>query len=94
VRAVRFRPKAAKEIEKAFDWYEAQRAQLGLEFLTALDETIEGIRAFPGRWPMHRRNTRRALVKRFPYLLFYRVEHDVILIVACVHLRRTPDRWP
>jgi hypothetical protein len=36
---------------------------------------------------------RRALVRRFPYAVFYRVESDAPVIIACVHCRSHPRRW-
>jgi len=32
-------------------------------------------------------------VRRFPYGLFYQVEADRILPIACFHGRRNPLRW-
>lgn len=38
--------------------------------------------------------TRRALIpQRFPYGLFYRIYGDTIVIVACMHAKRDPQRW-
>jgi hypothetical protein len=39
------------------------------------------------------RETRRALVPRFPYGVFFRIVEDTIAIVACYHLHRRPASW-
>ena len=39
------------------------------------------------------RNTRRALLRRFPYGIYCRIYPDTIVIVACMHGRRDPKRW-
>jgi hypothetical protein len=36
---------------------------------------------------------RRALLLRFPYSLYHRVELDVIDVLACLHSSRSPDVW-
>jgi plasmid stabilization system protein ParE len=77
------RPAAAADIDDAFLWYEGQRAGLG----------HDGIAEHPLRYPVIRRNTRRALLRRFPYAIYYRVYGDVIVVVACMHGRRDPRRW-
>ena len=87
------RPAAAADIDDAFLWYEAQRPGLGGEFLAAADTLISAIAQHPLRYPVARRNTRRALMRRFPYAMYFRVYDEVIVVVACMHGRRNPRRW-
>ena len=87
------RPAAAADIDEAFLWYETQRPGLGREFLAAADTLIDAIVEHPLRYPVVRRNTRRALLRRFPYALYFRIYDDVIVVVACMHGRRNPRRW-
>ncbi|MBI3697657.1 MAG: type II toxin-antitoxin system RelE/ParE family toxin [Acidobacteria bacterium] len=87
------RPAAAADIDEAFLWYERRRPGLGDEFLAAVESVRESIAAHPAMCPVIRRDTRRALVRRFPYAIFYRVYEDVIVIVACMHAKRDPRRW-
>jgi len=87
------RPSAAADIEQAFVWYEQRRAGLGNEFLTAAQEALEGIIGSPTRNPVIYRGTRRKLLRRFPYAIFYRVYDEVVVVIACLHGRRDPKRW-
>ena len=87
------RPAAAADIDEAFLWYEAQRPGLGHDFLAAADTLIDVIAEHPLRYPVIRRNTRRALLRRFPYAMFFRIYDEVIVVVACMHGRRNPRRW-
>jgi hypothetical protein len=57
---------AAADIDKAFLWYEAQRPGLGHEFLAAAQALIDAVTEHPHRYPVIIRNTRRALLRRFP----------------------------
>lgn len=82
---------AAVDIRVAFEWYEEQRVGLGLEFLLAVRAAIDSIEAFPDACAIVHRDTRRFLVERFPYVLFYRTEASAILVVACLHAARAPD---
>ena len=94
MKRVAVRPAAATDIEDAYQWYEAQQLGLGEEFLTALNATRDQIVEHPEAFPILHRNTRRALIpRRFPYGVFYRIDEDVIIIVACMHAKRDPRRW-
>ena len=87
------RPAAAADIEEAFLWYARQRAGLGDDFLAAVQSALGNIVTHPTRYPVIHRNTRRALVHRFPYQIFYRVYDEAVVVVACMHGRRDPIRW-
>jgi plasmid stabilization system protein ParE len=85
-----YRPEAVADIEEACTWYERQRAGLGLEFMRALQAAEDAMRTTPLASAVHRRGTRRCLLRRFPYQLFYRVLGETIVVVACFHVRRSP----
>ena len=87
------RPEAAREIQEAFDWYEGRSEGLGLEFLRAADACLSGVQRNPSAFqPLHEQ-VRRALLRKFPYALFYLLSDDTIVVVACFHIRRSPADW-
>ena len=87
------RPAAAVDIDDAFLWYERQRPGLGQDFLSAAQTVIDAVAEHPLRCAVVLRNTRRALLRRFPYAIYYRVYEDIVVVVACMHGRRDPRRW-
>jgi plasmid stabilization system protein ParE len=92
-RQVHLLPEAERELEDAFWWYERQRSGLGLEFLLAFDAAVEGLRRLPEGHEIVARRTRKALLRRFPYLVLYVVEAERVLVTAVFHGRRDPSRW-
>jgi plasmid stabilization system protein ParE len=80
-------------VEDAYWWYERQRSGLGLEFLLAFDAAVERLRRLPEGHELVARRTRKALLRRFPYLVLYAVEAERVLITAVFHARRDPRRW-
>jgi plasmid stabilization system protein ParE len=36
---------------------------------------------------------RRALLRRFPYAVYFAVERDVVVILAVLHVSRDPAEW-
>jgi plasmid stabilization system protein ParE len=87
------RPAAAADLEDAFLWYEQQHTGLGHEFLAAVSTAFEKVVSNPEGFPVVHRSTRRALVRRFPYGVYFRVYPEAIVVVACMHGRRDPKRW-
>ena len=88
------RPRAERDIQSIFDWYESQQPTLGDEFLISLRERLETIREFPESAPVLFRDVRRAVVSRFPYLIFYVVQPTRVAVLAVLHQSRDPKVWP
>lgn len=89
----RFRPEAAAELVEAIDWYQTRGPGLGAEFLRSLDAALAVIERNPLAYPIVFGSARRAVMRRFPYSLIYESSGDQILVVACIHGRRDPQRW-
>ena len=87
------RPEAAREVQSAFDWYEEKSEGLGLEFLRAADACPAGVQRTPLAFSVVHEQVRRALLRKFPYALFYVVEEERIVVLACFHIRRNPIDW-
>ncbi len=65
------RPQAEAELLDARDWYEAQRPGLGRTFATEVDMVLGRIVQAPLAYPRVQGETRRALVRRFPYAIYF-----------------------
>jgi toxin ParE1/3/4 len=86
-------PEAEAELGEAVDWYEARVRGLGSEFLRAVRAVFALVERNPGQFPRVRNEIRRALIRRFPYAVYYVAEPDQISVIACIHTRRHPRRW-
>lgn len=86
--------RAEAEIEAGRRWYEAQAPGLGRAFVLAIDAALANIRDHPEAHAEVRPGVRRALVGRFPYGAFYAEYPDRITVLAVIHSRRHPRRWP
>ena len=86
-------PEAETELDEAFTWYEGRAAGLGSEFLRAVRAAFALIRRNPEQFPRVRDEVRRALVRRFPYAVYYVPETEQISVLAVIHTRRHPRRW-
>ena len=93
MRNVTFRPEARTELLAARRWYGTARPGLGAAFVDEIDRLIDQVRRAPDLFPVVHRDIRRAMVRRFPYGIFYRHTSASILVLSVSHLKRNPRRW-
>lgn len=91
--SVELHPEALDEAREARHWYAQRNPTAAQRFMKELDHAIEQISSNPDRWPIHLYGTRRYLLRRFPYLLVFRVKNDAVEVLACQHGRRRPGYW-
>ena len=91
-RRVVFRPQAEDEVLEVRQWYESRRVGLGREFGEAADALVARMAANPQLFPHVHGETRRAVLSRFPYALYFRASDDEIVVLA-IHGRQDPSRW-
>lgn len=88
-----FHPDAEIELEKIVAYYESSQNGLGLELADEVLATIARILDYPQVGSLFSNNTRRCVVKRFPYGIIYQICEDAVRIIAVAHLRRRPGYW-
>jgi plasmid stabilization system protein ParE len=85
-------PEAEEDIFASYRWYQGCEVGLGEEFLRAIDACIALIQRNPLSYSIVRKNIRRALIRRFPHSIFYIVDEDTIVVLACFHVRQDPKK--
>jgi hypothetical protein len=66
---------------------------LGVRFALAVEAALEVIARSPLAFQIVHPEIRRVGMRRFPYSLFFKVESNRIVVIACMHGRRNPKRW-
>jgi plasmid stabilization system protein ParE len=82
---VSIRPKARADLQNARDWYEERYTGLGDEFLVAVAEVLLRLEADPEHFSFYYRDFRRALTRRFPYKIFFRIEGTIVIVFRVLH---------
>ena len=90
---IRLREEAEADLYEAALWYQQQQRGLGNDFLDEVYKSLQFIQQHPLAYPIVHRDTRRALTNRFPFGIFYRVEHEFIVVFAIMHASRHPRSW-
>jgi toxin ParE1/3/4 len=91
---VQFEASAKNDLVAAFEWYEARQSGLGDEFLRSIAAVEESLVRNPKRYPVANEPYRSAKLRKFPYGLHYRIVGTTVSVLACLHFRQSPDRWP
>ena len=90
---IEFGEAALDEILAAERWYAERNGFASRAFESTIDAALIFIAAFPLGSPQYLGNTRRRVLRRFPFALIYTLTEDAALIVALAHSRRRPGYW-
>ena len=82
-----------EDVDEAYHWYARQHVATGARFRVAFDEAVAKALEHPDGYEVLYRETRRVLLRRFPYGIYYRLAGDTLVVIACLHLRRAPRTW-
>jgi len=74
-------------------YYEQERAGLGVRFEEDLNWILERIGQNSLQFPAFDGVTRRALLRDFPYGVFFLDEPNLVVVGAIFHLHRRPESW-
>jgi len=88
---VRLLPEAERDLEIGADFYESQKQGLGIYFNDCLTSDIESLRLYGGVHEKYR-GFYRALSKRFPFSIYYRLEPGNVEVFAVLDDRQDPSR--
>ena len=91
--SVDIHPEAMRGGRAARQWYQSRSVDAAKAFLAELDIGIESIRTAPELYPTYLHGTRCYLLRRFPYLIVYRVTSETVHVYAVAHSRRRPGYW-
>jgi plasmid stabilization system protein ParE len=86
-------PEAIADLEDARRWYNSGHPGLGEQFLEEAEKALDFVAKYPLNLPVVYRDLRLNRVRRFPYIVVYRVRADYIYVLAVWHTHRDPSGW-
>jgi plasmid stabilization system protein ParE len=86
-------PRVDLDVAAAYQWYENEEPGLGVEFLDQLLATYDLIARGPLQYQALRSGIRRALLRRFPYAVYFAAEGHLVVVLAVLHASRDPAEW-
>jgi toxin ParE1/3/4 len=88
-----FLPAARQELLAAVDHYEAVSSGLGEEFIAEVEHAVARVATFPDHGSPYFADTRRIVLRKFPFDVVYCELSHGLLVVAIAHHRRKPFDW-
>jgi plasmid stabilization system protein ParE len=90
------RPRAERDIQSAYEWYESQEPGLGERFLEAVQKRLEAIRGFPESCPISIATCGERSYRGFPtsFSMWCNPVESQVTVLAVLHHSRSPATWP
>lgn len=85
---LRLEKDAIIDIQQAFAWYEEQKTGLGFFFLEELEICYQKICNNPQYYTAINEWFRRIKIDRFPYLVIYEIDGNLVIVNAIRHTSR------
>ncbi|HEU6447432.1 MAG TPA: type II toxin-antitoxin system RelE/ParE family toxin [Verrucomicrobiae bacterium] len=84
---------AEKEFDDSIAFYENERQGLGMEFRAIIEQYFQRIADNPEWFPKIHGEVRRAVIlRRFPFVIHFLVEAELIVILSVFHTSREPEQ--
>ena len=90
---VKLHPHARAELRAARNWYHERSPLSAFAFAQTVQNAISRIREAPNTFPLADHGTRKFVLQRFPFNIFYLIGASEIVIVAVAHQKRRPGYW-
>ena len=87
---VTVRRSAERDLEEARDWYNEQQPGLGTEFLDMASELFGRLERNPKIYPRVHGEVHRAVLRRFPFVLYFVIETSEVIVLGVLDSRRDP----
>lgn len=88
-----YTPRADDDVAKAYGWYEDREPGLGEDFLRCIEASVSMIQRHPQLYPVAVDEFRRAIIRRFPYEIFYEANETILIVHAVFHCSQDPQKW-
>lgn len=86
-------PAAEADLADAVAWYDDHAPGFASSLLDAVEDTFTAIERAPEQFHPERGDVRKALVPRFPYIVYFVILPDIISGIAVFHTSREPAIW-
>jgi len=83
------------DLQQDIDWYNDKQVGLGARFFAAVKKRLTEIKKNPYSVAIRYDDVRCAIVKKFPYMIHFRVlpKDKTIEVIAVFSTHRNPDIW-
>jgi plasmid stabilization system protein ParE len=85
---------AEAEFYNIIDYYKQFDQSLSADFIQEFDKAIQLLQDFPKAGSPYLHETKRVILRQFPYAIVYKIyRNNLIVVHAVMHIKRKPDYW-
>lgn len=84
---------AEVDFDKSYKFYSEDSPKVADAFFKQINLGFENIKQNPKSFLTAHKDIRKYVVKKFPFVIYYRIVHTVIQVIAIFHTSRNPEIW-
>jgi plasmid stabilization system protein ParE len=89
---IRFVPEVEEDVLQSYSWYEKKSFGLGEEFLRMFYACVNELAGNALIYPKVHGQIRRRLLRRFPYVVYFRTVENEVVVLGIFHCARSPEK--
>ncbi len=86
-------PEAEIDFDNSYKYYNKQSKLVAVKFYNSVNNSFNTIRNNPFSFQVVYKNIRRFALNKFPFVIYYYIESDVIKVISVFHTSRNPHIW-
>lgn len=84
---------AEKDFEKSYAFYYENNPKVADTFFQNINRSFEKIKENPHTFPTVHKDVKKYVIKKFPFVIYYRLMNTIIRVIAIFHSSRNPEKW-
>ena len=81
------------DFDKSYEYYYEDNPKIADALFKIINIGFENIKQNPYSYPIAYKDVRKYVVKRFPFVIYYRTIDSLIQVIAIFHTSRNPEIW-
>jgi len=84
---------AELDLDAIQEWYALHEESLFIKFDKEFSACLKQIEENPLQFPVIHNNIRKAVLKRFPFSVFFNIKDERVFVLSVIHHKRNPKVW-
>ncbi len=81
------------DFECSYNYYNAINQKVADDFLKQIDKSFTSIKKNPLGYSVVYKEVRKSVLKKFPFIVYYKIDLVIIRVIAIFHASRNPEIW-
>lgn len=84
---------AEVDFDNSYEFYFEESPIVADAFFNQINLGFENIKQNPKSFPIAYKDVRKFVIKKFPFVIYYRITETLIQVIAIFHTSRNPKIW-